>query len=146
MTQAKQGFILVIEDNDLDAELLRRIFQRLKPEVTLMRHEDGIDALEALKTCRPDLIIMDIRMPRMGGLETLELIKQDERLRSIPVIMMSSSKSQRDIADSYDRLANAYVVKAFDSKENSKIETLVRFWLDTAELDGQTPQQRTVTS
>lgn len=107
-----------------------------------MRSEDGIMALEALEHCRPDLIIMDIRMPRMDGLETLEMIKKDKQLKSIPVIMMSSSKDEDDINESYNRLANAYVVKAFDAREGSKIESLLRFWLDTAELKMRPTQQQ----
>lgn len=134
MNTSRQELVLLVEDSDLDADLLQRVFRRLRPQVKLIRSEDGMLALEVLESCRPDLIIMDIRMPRMGGLEALELIKRDEQLRSIPVIMMSSSKNESDINGSYNRLANAYVVKTFDAREGSKIETLLRFWLGTAEL------------
>lgn len=142
MNIQKKDLVLLVEDSDIDADLLQRVFRRLKPEVKLMRSEDGIMAMEALEHCRPDLIIMDIRMPRMGGLETLEKIKKDKHLKSIPVIMMSSSKDEDDINESYDRLANAYVVKTFDAREGSKIETLLRFWLETAELKAGPDQQQ----
>ncbi|ASJ73106.1 response regulator [Granulosicoccus antarcticus] len=135
MSTKAHDLVLLVEDSDIDADLLQRVFRRLKPDVKIMRSEDGIDALDTLENFRPDLIIMDIRMPRMGGLETLELIKQDLRLRSIPVIMMSSSKDQNDISDSYNRQANAYIVKSFDPRDGNKMENLVRFWLETAELD-----------
>lgn len=146
MSRSGNDLVLVVEDNDIDAELLHRAFQRLKPKVILRRCEDGITALEALKTCRPDLIIMDIRMPRMGGLEALNLIKEDEDWRSIPVIMMSSSKCERDIADSYFYRANAYIVKAFDARDDGTIEALVRFWLETVELNMLTTQRLTGSS
>lgn len=142
MNIQKKDLVLLVEDSDIDADLLQRVFRRLKPEVKLMRSEDGIMAMEALEHCRPDLIIMDIRMPRMGRLETLEKIKKDKHLKSIPVIMMSSSKDEDDINESYDRLANAYVVKTFDAREGSKIETLLRFWLETAELKAGPDQQQ----
>ena len=134
MSRSGRDLILLVEDNDLDAMLLQRVLTRLRPDVKIMRSEDGIDALDALESSRPDLIIMDIRMPRMGGLEALGRIKQDERLRGIPVIMMSTSRDQQDIDRSYDQHANAYVVKSLDAREGQTIENLVRFWLDTAEL------------
>ena len=146
MNTRKQDLVLLVEDSDMDADLLQRVFRPLRPEVRLMRSEDGIMALEALEHCRPDLIIMDIRMPRMDGLETLEMIKKDKQLKSIPVIMMSSSKDEDDINESYNRLANAYVVKSFDAREGSKIESLLRFWLETAELKLRPPQQQTTSA
>lgn len=135
MSSTRHDLVLIVEDSDIDADLLQRVFRRLKPDVNILRSEDGIDALDTLEVCRPDLIIMDIRMPRMGGLETLKLIKQDDRLRSIPVVMMSSSKDENDISISYECLANAYIVKSFDPRKGNKMESLVRFWLETAELD-----------
>ena len=135
MIKSKNDLVLVVEDDDIDAMLLQRVFKRLKPEIKLMRCEDGVAALEALNSCRPDLIIMDIRMPRMDGLETLELIKKDKQLRSIPVIMMSSSNNPSDIANSYDCLANAYVVKGVAVEDGCKMEALVHFWLETAVLN-----------
>ncbi|MGQ7844699.1 response regulator [Granulosicoccus sp. 3-233] len=134
MNTSNQELVLLVEDSDIDADLFQRIFRRLKPTVRLMRSEDGIKALETLEQFRPDLIIMDIRMPRMGGLEALAAIKNDQCLKSIPVIMMSSSNDEDDISESYHRLANAYVVKTFDAREGGKIETLMRFWLETAVL------------
>jgi len=134
MNRPEKDLILLVEDNDMDAMLLQRVFARLRPHVTVTRSEDGIAALDVLESCRPDLIIMDIRMPRMGGLETLVQIKSDERLRSIPIIMMSTSRDESDIAYCYDHHANAYVVKSLDAREGKTLENLVRFWLDTAEL------------
>ena len=100
----------------------------------MVRSEDGLEALDTLEGRRPDLIIMDIRMPRMNGREALVEIKNDERLRSIPVIMMSTSRDEDDIAYCYDHHANAYVSKSFSAREGHTIENIVRFWLDTAEL------------
>lgn len=125
---------MIVEDNDLDAMLLERVIRKLRPDIRITRSEDGIDALEALETCRPALIIMDIRMPRMGGLEALAQIKKDQRLRGIPVVMMSTSRNEDDIENSYDNHANAYVVKSVKARDGKTVENLVRFWLGTAEL------------
>ena len=73
-------------------------------------------------------------MPRMNGREALVEIKGDERLKSIPVIMMSTSKDGVDVAFCYDHHANAYVTKSFSPREGTTMENLVRFWLETAGL------------
>ena len=126
--------VMIVEDSDLDATLLRRVLGRLRPEVDVLRSTDGLEALDALESRRPDLIIMDIRMPRMNGREALVEIKNDERLRSIPVVMMSTSKDEVDVAYCYDHHANAYVTKSFSPREGMTMQNLVRFWLETAEL------------
>ena len=135
MSAARQDLVLLVEDNDIDAMMLERVLGRLRPEVGLLRAEDGEVALDVLETRRPDLIVMDIRMPRMDGREALERIKGDERLRGIPVVMMSTSRNDEDVAFCYRNHANAYVVKPVDAREGrGKLEELLRFWLDTVEL------------
>ena len=131
---ASDRLVMIVEDNDIDATLLRRVLGRLKPGVDVVRTEDGLAALDALGGRRPDLIIMDIRMPRMNGREALVEIKNDERLRSIPVIMMSTSRDEDDVAYCYDHHANAYVAKSFSARDGDAMQNLVQFWLDTAEL------------
>ena len=134
MSKRDEDLILIVEDNDIDAMLLERVLKRLRPKVSIMRSEDGIVALDTLESCRPDLIIMDIRMPRMDGLETLQQIKSNEKLKRIPVIMMSTSRNESDVSFCYCNYANAYVAKSLDAREGKTVENLVRFWLDTAEL------------
>ena len=134
MNKRDEDLILIVEDNDIDAMLLERVLRRLRPKIRIVRSEDGIVALDTLESCRPDLIIMDVRMPRMDGLETLRQIKSDEKLKRIPVIMMSTSRNESDVSFCYCNYANAYVVKSIGAREGNKIENLVRFWLDTAEL------------
>lgn len=126
--------VMIVEDSDLDATLLKRVLGRLRPEVEVVRTRDGLDALELLESRRPDLIIMDIRMPRMSGREALVEIKMNAALKRIPVIMMSTSSDDVDIEYCYDNHANAYVAKSFSVKEGKAMENLVKFWLGTAEL------------
>ena len=136
-TETDEATVLLVEDSDIDAMLLRRTLARLRPRVRVVRGIDGTDALEKLAGpdgCRPDLILMDIRMPRMDGREALRQIKEDERLKRIPVIMMSTSRNESDVSFCYHNHANAYVVKSLDAREGKTVENLVRFWLDTAEL------------
>ena len=130
----ERDMILIVDDSDIDAMLLERVLKRLRPEVNVVRSEDGLVALDTLESCRPDLIIMDIRMPRMDGREALRQIKEDERLKRIPVIMMSTSRNESDVSYCYSHHANAYVVKSVEARDGRTIENLVRFWLGTAEL------------
>lgn len=134
MTRHKRNLILLVEDNDLDSILIHRVIKRLRPEIEILRRCDGIDALAALERHSPDLIIMDINMPRMGGLEALAEIKRDSQLRRIPVVMMSTSCREVDIDHSYESCANAYVVKSLAANGRRSIEDVVKFWFETAEL------------
>ena len=133
----ERQLVMIVEDSELDARLLKRVLGRLRPEVNVVHSADGLAALGALEDAgsrRPDLIIMDIRMPRMSGREALVEIKNDARLRSIPVIMMSTSKDDVDVTYCYDHHANAYVTKSFSTRDTETMENLVRFWLETAGL------------
>src|SRR6202000_238631 len=100
----------------------RRAVQGLRPDCALAVANDGLAALDLL-TGRaagapgPRMILLDLNMPRMDGRRFLELAKQDPRLKAIPVIMLTSSKSPADIRDCYERHASCYVVKPFDSKQ-----------------------------
>lgn len=129
--------ILLAEDNSNDAELtlLALAEQNLAGSVTLVR--DGAEALDHLlsalnpawEECRPAVILLDIKMPKLDGLEVLKRIRADERLRTIPVVMLTSSKEDRDLAESYRLGANAYVVKpvAFHEFLNA-VKQVGAFW------------------
>ena len=131
----ERRLVMIVEDSDIDATLLKRVLSRLRPEVDVVRTRDGLDAIEALEGSRhPDLIIMDIRMPRMSGREALVEIKATAELKRIPIIMMSTSSDEVDVEYCYDHHANAYVAKSFSAKEGKTMENLVKFWLGTAEL------------
>lgn len=142
MAQAK--YILVVDDNENDVQLtLMAIEQRVECRKVAVAH-DGAEALDYLY-CRggfqtrrepnPDVILLDIKMPLVDGLEVLRQIKDDQRLRVIPVVMLSSSREESDILKSYRLGANAYVVKPVEFGEFvDAIKTTVSFWTDRNEL------------
>jgi two-component system response regulator len=128
--------ILLIEDNEGDIELTGIAFKRSKAPVTLSVAHDGAEALELLSqhdagggAMRPDLILLDLNMPRMGGRQFLEVIKKDEKLRAIPVIILTSSNAPADIMDAYARHANCYILKPFDfDKFVAMARQIYDFW------------------
>jgi two-component system, response regulator len=115
--------ILLVEDNPLDAELTMRGLQSQKLANTITWLKDGAEALDyvfrrnafAGRTDKgPRLILLDLKMPRVGGIEVTRAIKGDERTKRIPIVIMTSSKEEGDIAASYDLGANSYIVKPLD--------------------------------
>ena len=123
MNQFDDVDILLVEDNPLDAELTMTGLQSGKVANTITWVKDGVEALEYLFRTgeyanRPDvaprLVLLDLKMPRMNGIEVLQAIKADERTRRIPVVVMTSSEEESDIARTYDLGVNSYVVKPLD--------------------------------
>jgi CheY-like chemotaxis protein len=115
--------ILLVEDNPLDAELTMRGLKSQKLANTITWLKDGAEALDyvfrrnayAGRTDKgPRLILLDLKMPRVGGIEVTKAIKGDERTKRIPIVIMTSSKEEGDIANSYDLGANSYIVKPLD--------------------------------
>lgn len=132
MSLPDKDLILLVEDNDIDAMMLERILKLLRPDIRITRSINGEDALEAVKVERPDLILMDIRMPRMDGREALTHLKNNSEVCDIPVVMMSTSSNQDDISYCYRNHANAYLVKALSREANKEsVESLLRFWFET---------------
>ena len=115
--------ILLVEDNPLDAELTMRGLRSQKVANTITWLKDGAEALDyvfrrnayAGRTDKgPRLILLDLKMPRVGGIEVTRALKSDERTKRIPIVIMTSSKEEGDIANSYDLGANSYIVKPLD--------------------------------
>ena len=109
--------ILLVEDNPGDVQLTREAFMegKIRNNLTVMR--DVVEAFEYLKkqqSVRPDIILLDLNLPRMGGLEVLEKIKDDSELCMIPVVILTTSQDEADIAKSYRSHANCYIVKPVD--------------------------------
>jgi CheY-like chemotaxis protein len=138
MAMSKIKRILLAEDNENDVELTLTALQeyRLKNEVEVVR--DGAEALDYIyrrgkyserEGCLPCVILLDLKMPRVDGIEVLRQIKSDPALRHIPVVMLTSSREEKDLVLSYDLGVNAFVVKPVDFDQFLQaIRALGMFW------------------
>lgn len=139
--------VLLVEDNGGDVDLVRRALLDTVPACNLTVASDGTEALDCLfkqgdfrSAARPNLILLDLNMPRMNGKEALKVIKGDDRVKAIPVVIFTSSGAPSDIQESYANHANCYVVKPFDSGEfMTAITDVVNFWRDLALLPSDAP-------
>ena len=127
--------ILLVEDNDDDVRLTMRAFAKagLVAEVAVAR--DGLEALAALHgdaAVRPDLVLLDLKMPRMDGHELLERLRADARTRTLPIIILTSSVEEQDVARAYAGGANSYVHKPVDYLDFVEAaRRLGVYWLET---------------
>ena len=134
--------ILLVEDNPGDARLTREALRDAKVRNNLHVAADGVEALAFLRrqgthaaVPMPDLILLDLNLPKKDGREVLEEIKQDDRLRHIPVVILTTSQAERDIAESYRLRANAYVTKPVDLEQFLKVvQSIEHFWLEIVKL------------
>lgn len=134
--------ILLVEDNAGDVRLTREALTEAKVTNTLAVARDGVDALTMLRRegayagePRPDLILLDLNLPRMNGREVLAVLKADPDLQRIPVVMLTTSDAERDVLAAYDLGVNAYVVKPVDLERFFRvIESLDGFWLSVVKL------------
>ncbi len=134
--------ILLVEDNEGDILLTTEALEENGFDHELSVIKDGGEALEFLfKTGKhqhaktPDLIFLDINIPKRNGHEILQLIKEDERTRHIPVVMLTTSSSKNDISQAYDNHANCYLIKPVDATEFSQImNCLESFWFNIVTL------------
>ena len=145
MTQARTGRpieILLVEDSPTDALLTREALEQSKILNQLHRVENGVEALAFLRregqyagTPCPDLILLDLNLPKKSGIEVLQEIKEDEDLRIIPVVVLTTSKSEEDIVKSYDLHANCYIIKPVDfNKFTEVIQSIREFWFSVVTL------------
>jgi len=119
-----QRMILLVEDNDVDAELASRAFQRAEIKNPLMRAHDGLEALDYLfargKYAARDVydlpvfVLLDLNIPKISGVEVLKAIRANELTKHLPVIILSSSAEERDRMGAYKHFANSYIVKPLD--------------------------------
>ncbi|MEO5563330.1 MAG: response regulator [Chitinophagaceae bacterium] len=129
--------ILLVEDNEGDIVLTREALKegRIKNKISVAK--DGQEALNMLAaaTSLPDLILLDINLPKISGLEVLMNIKKDDRLRSIPVIMLSTSEEQNDILTSYSNYANCFITKPVDfNRFMDVVRSIEDFWISIVKL------------
>jgi CheY-like chemotaxis protein len=113
--------VLLVEDDPADVLLIEEAFADNKVRNRLHRVADGVEALQFLRregqyadAPQPDLVLLDLNLPRMDGREVLAEVKADERLRQIPVVVLTTSKAEEDVLRSYKLHANAYVTKPVD--------------------------------
>ena len=123
--------ILLIDDNKDDAELTREALSEAAPGVALTWAGDGIDGMRLLRDgLRPDVILLDLNMPRMDGRETLRQIKADPDLSTLPVIILSTSDAERDVIESYRSRATAFMVKPVIIDDLiDALRQMTQFWL-----------------
>jgi len=136
----KQKIILLVEDNPSDIGLTQRALAKSHVANEMVVAEDGQEALDYLfaggkytdrdvsKT--PALVLLDLKLPRVDGLEVLRRIRADERTKRIPVVILTTSKEEQDVAQSYDLGANSYIRKPVDFKQFvESVEHLGLYWL-----------------
>ena len=134
--------ILMVEDNPGDVRLTQEALRDAKVNVNMSVMMDGISALAFLNregsyanAPEPDLILLDLNLPLKSGFEILTEIKQNERLRQIPVVILTSSQAERDIVKSYNLHANAYVSKPVDLDQFiNVIQAIEDFWFEIVKL------------
>lgn len=141
----KGAVILIVEDDASHRLLIRKTFENHSVKNRIMEAEDGQQALDYVygrgqysdRTAYPypDLILLDIKMPKVDGFEVLKTLKTDTTTRHIPIIMLTTSSREEEIARGYDYGANAYITKPVDfAAFSEKIKNIKLFWILTAEI------------
>jgi CheY-like chemotaxis protein len=138
--------ILLVEDNPGDVRLTKESLYDARIHNNMIVASDGLEAMACLRregeyaeATRPDLILLDLNLPRMNGFEVLNEIKEDPALKRIPVVVLTTSQAEQDIIQSYDLYANAYVTKPVDLEQFVKVlKSIEDFWLEIVKLpDGK---------
>jgi chemotaxis family two-component system response regulator Rcp1 len=134
--------ILIVDDNPGDVRLAREALIEGKIRNNLHVARDGIEALAMLRSVdgngrslRPDLILVDLNMPRMDGRQLLAVLKSDDAFRRIPVVVMTSSRAEEDVVRSYDLHANCFITKPVDLDQMIGIvQKIEAFWIEVVTL------------
>ena len=134
--------ILLVEDNEGDIGLVEEVFEEGRINNKLNVVEDGEEAMQFLNkegkftdTPRPDLILLDLNLPKKDGREVLQEIKADNSFKLIPVVVLTTSKAEEDILKSYDLHANSYITKPVNFDQFIKvIKSIEDFWLEVVKL------------
>ena len=138
--------VLLVEDNPGDVRLTQEAFRNVNPSIHLHVANDGVEAMAFLRhegananAPRPDMILLDLNLPKMDGRQVLTQIKKDDNLKTIPTVILTSSEAEADVVNSYQLQANYYLSKPmhFDAFQNL-VKSINDFWLTKVKL----PQQR----
>ncbi len=142
--KSRRYCILLIEDNPGDVRLTKEAFRETGADIDLQVVMDGVEAVAYLQQEReyaekpiPDLILLDLHLPKWGGKQVLERIKKDERFLRIPVVVLTTSNASADVLASYNLHANCFINKPVDFDNFFQIINYIQqFWLETATLPG----------
>ena len=134
--------ILLVEDNPGDVRLIMEAFKNAKVYNNIQVQMDGESAVRFLlkqeeykDATRPDLILLDLNLPKKDGREVLNIIKQDKNLKPIPVVILTTSTAEEDIIDTYNKHANSYITKPVDLDQFFQVvESIQDFWLSIVKL------------
>lgn len=132
--------VFLVEDNQADIRLTEQAFTEAKIPYRMEVATDGEQAVQQLERAksgawRPDLILLDLNLPRLDGRDVLRALKNDDQLRDIPVIVLTTSRDHRDVAGAYDLHANCFITKPANVHEFfDLISSVERFWLKIARL------------
>lgn len=138
--------VLLVEDSPGDVRLTQEVFREANRSIHLHVAVDGVEAMAFLRhegahahAPRPDMILLDLNLPKMDGREVLALIKEDESLKSIPTVILTTSESEVDIVKSYQLHANSYLNKPVQLEAfEDLVKTINEFWLVNARLPKHT--------
>lgn len=143
MPNQNSKHILLVDDNENDAELALVQLQQCQPAIRVDMAHDGEEALDYLlrrgtfanrPTGEPMVVLLDLKMPKVTGLEVLRAVKSDDKLKSIPIVMLTSSREARDLRECYRLGANGYVVKPVEAHDfKLAMQNLSAFWAATNE-------------
>ncbi|BCJ39932.1 two-component system response regulator [Actinoplanes ianthinogenes] len=133
---------MIVDDDDADTLMIEEALLTAEPQPAVHRVADGSEAMDYLRrqgqyedAARPDLILLDLNMPRMNGHEVLAQVKSDDALKSIPIVVLTTSTALPDITASYTRHANAFVTKPMDLEGfEEAVQKIKRFYSEVAIL------------
>ena len=134
--------ILLVEDNPADARLIKEVFKDTKTKNRLYVVKDGVEAMAFLNQevdyadiPRPDVILLDLNLPRKDGREVLKELKEDNVLKRVPIVILTTSSAEEDIIRTYNNHANCYITKPVDFDQFLKvINSIEDFWLSVVKL------------
>lgn len=146
LVETRNKTILLVEDNRGDIRLIQEALKKTAAQCEVVIARDGMEAMQYLRqdgefagAVRPDLILLDLNLPKKDGREVLAEIKADPSLKHIPIIVLTTSRNEEDIFKSYDLHVNCYISKSRNLSELFKIvRGIEEFWLETATLPSKT--------
>ena len=133
--------VLLIDDSEEDVYLMKEALQKSQYSINLTVAENGVEGLIRLRVNHIDLVILDLNMPRMNGRQVLNEIKSDVRLRALPVVIFTTSRSRDDIMYCYTNYTNCYICKPIEIENYYRVvREIEKFWIEVAQLPKENGQ------